>query len=78
MQLYKIHKHILPIENVILCLSFLGFGLKVFIPFLWFPFEKCLMKVASTLSMSLVTCAGNKLKQKEKSVKIQKKKSTSE
>jgi hypothetical protein len=28
--------------------------------------------------MSLVTCAGNKLKQKEKSVKIQKKKSTSE
>lgn len=34
---------------------FLAFGLKVLIPILWFPFAKCLMKVASTLSISLLT-----------------------
>lgn len=48
--------NLLPKKNVILCLSFLTFGLKVFIPLLRFPFAKCFMKVASTLSISLVTC----------------------
>ena len=32
------------------------FGLKMFIPLLRFEFEKCLMNVASTLSISLFTC----------------------
>lgn len=45
-----------PVENVILCLCFLAFGLKTLIPLLRFEFAKCLMNVASTLSISLVTC----------------------
>lgn len=47
---------VLPKKYVTLCLSLLALGLKISIPFLWFPFAKCLMKVASTLSTSLVTC----------------------
>lgn len=45
----------LPIENVILCVSFFLLGLKMFIPLLRFEFEKCLMKITSTLSISLLT-----------------------
>lgn len=52
------YKLILPNKNVVLCFSLLDFGLKMLIPFLWFPFAKCLTKAASTLSMSLVTCIG--------------------
>lgn len=46
----------LPVENVILCLSLFALGLKMFMPLLRFAFAKCLINVASTLSISFVTC----------------------
>lgn len=52
----KIYQEHLPKKNVILCLSLLACGLRVMIPLLRFPFEKCFMNVDSTLSTSLVTC----------------------
>ena len=45
----------LPEQNVTLCFSFLIFGLNDFMPSRIFEFEKCLMKVASTLSKRLFT-----------------------
>lgn len=50
-----ISTEILPVENVVLCLSLFAVGLKMLIPLLRFEFEKCLMNVASTLSMTFVT-----------------------
>lgn len=48
-------------KNVTLCLSLFAFGLNMLMPLLRFAFEKCLMNVASTLSMSLVTCNTTRL-----------------
>ena len=45
-------------ENVILCLSLFAFGLRMFMALLRLELEKCLMNVASTLSISLETCNG--------------------
>lgn len=47
-----------PMENVILCLSLFAFGLRMFMALLRLELEKCLMNVASTLSISLETCNG--------------------
>lgn len=53
----------LPKENVVLCLCSLACGLKMFIPLLRFELAKCLMKAASTLSISLVTFTNIRAKQ---------------
>jgi hypothetical protein len=57
LQWHKINQFfmLLPNKNVIRCRSLLAVGRNVFIPFLWFPFAKCLMYACSTLSMSLLT-----------------------
>jgi hypothetical protein len=57
LQWHKINQFfmLLPNKNVIRCRSLLAVGRNVFIPFLWFPFAKCLMNACSTLSMSLLT-----------------------
>lgn len=53
MQVTDVYK---PVENVILCLSRFALGRKMFIAFVRLAFAKCFMNVASTRSMSLITC----------------------
>lgn len=55
------YKNKLPVENDTPCLSFFDFGLKMLMPLLRFEFAKCLMNVASTLSISLLICTLNQI-----------------